>query len=199
MPLISDIESIIYGKNNINVVGLRGIDLWTSETHSIKSKITKYPVEDGGSITDHSYREPNELILSGFISNINIITTDIPLVIGSLGYSSTQKVKIAWQGLKKLSLNKELLTIVTTADTYNNMLVSFIETSPIDKDTGTSLSFRIKFSEVIIVETSIKNISPTKVAGSNNPAGSMTDKVDGGLHSPENANNITTSLLKQWL
>lgn len=180
MPLLSDIEGVIFGKSNINVIGLTSIDLWTAEQHKIKVKTTHYPVEDGSSITDNAYKKPSKITLTGFVSNLKVLTPEIPFLFGSIGYVSTQKVKTAWQQLKKLADDLEPLTIVTTVDKYENMLITEIDTSPINRDTGTSLIFNIEFSEIKTVGTEETSLPPIKLQGDSNPAKNMTDKANGG-------------------
>ncbi|GGG03944.1 MULTISPECIES: phage baseplate protein [Cysteiniphilum] len=201
MPLISDIEGIIFGKGNIslqdsnNIIVMTGVDLWTAEQHKIKVKTTHYPIEDGSSITDNAYKKPSKITLTGFVSNLKVLTPEIPFLFGSIGYVSTQKVKTAWQQIKALANAREPLTVITTVDKYENMLITEVDTSSMDKNTGTSLMFKLELTELNTVTS--KSLSPSVLRGDNNPVKNMTEKVNGGTrNSPTLPAEKTLSILK---
>ena len=189
MSLVNNISGVIFGKDNINTVGLTGVDLWLSEQHKTKIKVSSNPIEDGSSITDNSYREPAKLTLTGYISNIELLTPEIPFLFGSVGYKSSQKVKSTWQRLKVLSENKNLLTVVTTVNTYDNMIISEIDSNDIDKNSGTALTFKLQLTEINIANTQEAQLPPKKVQGDDNIAKNKTTVINGGNR---NSSEVTT-------
>jgi len=197
MPLISDITGIIFGTDNIQVIGLENVDLWYAEEHEINVSVTKYPVEDGSSISDNAYRKPYKIKLSGMITNIQELTVDIPFLFGAAGIVTTQKPKTGWALLDKFANERGTFTIMTTVKTYENMLITGVKTR-IDYETGTNLIFDLSFQEVKLVETDQDTFSPINVQGSSNPAGNSTDIVNGGTKNTTTV-NAPTSLLNSFL
>lgn len=191
MPLISDIAGVIFGQDNIQVIGLQSVDLWFAEEHEIKVSITKYPVEDGSSISDNAYRKPYKIKLSGMITNIQQLTPDIPFLFGSTGIVTTQKPKTGWALLDQFAKERERFLVITTVKTYENMLITGVKTR-IDHDTGTNLIFDLSFEEVKLVDTAAQTFAPINVQGTGNPAGNSTDIINGGL---KNVKDVATSLL----
>lgn len=63
------------------------IDATISERHSLKNKVTRFPIEDGSTITDNSSPEPQEIELEGIISNfpLSLINSLISGVAGIAG------------------------------------------------------------------------------------------------------------------
>lgn len=195
MPLISDIAGVIFGTDNIQVIGLESVDLWYAEEHEINVSITKYPVEDGSSISDNAYRKPYKIKLSGMITNIQELTLDVPFLFGSTGIVTTQKPKTGWALLDQFANARERFQVITTVKTYENMLITGVKTR-IDYETGTNLIFDLSFEEVKLVDTAQDTFSPINVQGNNNPAINSTDIINGGT---KNTTSASSLLLKTFL
>lgn len=187
MPLISDITGVIFGSSNIQVIGLENVDLWYSENHSISVKVSSYPVEDGSTISDNAYREPYKIKLSGFITNIQQLTPDIPFLFGSTGYVTTQKAKTGWALLTEYANAREPFTVITTVKTYENMIITDVSTR-IDEKTGTNLIFDLSFTEIKIVSTTETELQPINVQGDNNQARNSTDISNNGNKNAKTVN-----------
>jgi hypothetical protein len=192
------VDSIIFGTQDISVLNLNNVDLWTSEKAEISVRTTKYPIEDGSSVTDNAYREPIKISLSGFVSNIQFLGDSVG-VPNLVGYRSTQKVKNVWQQIETLASERELLTIVTTFASYSNMLLTKVSTDDVNFRSGTSMGFTLDFEEIKIVGTQTTSLPPIKVGGDDNPAQNMTSIINGGVRDSQAVAKTekVTSLLKK--
>jgi len=183
MPLVSDISGVLFGTDNIQVIGLQNVDLWYQEQHEIEVKTSDYPVEDGSSVSDNAYRKPYKIKLSGMITNVQQITPRVPFLFGSTGIVTTQKAKTGWALLDQFANAREPFLVITTVKTYHNMLITGVKTV-INKETGTNLKFELEFKEIQLVGTTQEEVTPLQVLGDNNPASNSTDIATLGNKNP---------------
>jgi len=109
------------------------IDVIISETTNDTLTITKQPVQQGASITDHAYKEPTAFACEArWKDNIGV---------------SLSKV---YQNLLDLQNSRTPFTIVTPKRIYNNMLINVL-TQTTDKSTENCLAIQLTATEVIIV------------------------------------------------
>lgn len=120
------------GEISANVV----IDEATNDTLTI----TKQPVQQGASITDHAYKEPTTF-------STNILFRDNP-------GSSLSKI---YQDLLDLQVSRIPFDIVTPKRIYKNMLLASIGMTT-DKYTENILKINASFQEIIIVSVSTTNV-----------------------------------------
>lgn len=96
--------------------------------------ITKQPVQQGASITDHAYKEPTQLSMQMlFEDNILISLSKI------------------YQELLDLQVSRVPMDVVTPKRVYSNMLIASISLVT-DVKTENILSISMVFQEVIIVQ-----------------------------------------------
>ena len=118
--------------------------------------ITKQPVQQGATITDHSYLEPtifnstayfkdNSLSLLGELNSFSSPSTGLEKIYASL---------LALQALRTA------FTIVTPKRTYTSMLLASLSQTT-DKLTENCLSVSMSFQQVIIVTVSTTNVPRT--------------------------------------
>ncbi len=164
-------------------------DATTSENHMDSSKLTKHPIEDGGSITDHIIEEPLSLKIDSVqsdhpISALSSLATAGSSFIGnqiggiggalaSFGGSQLASVLLndadssrshtAYQILVSWKKRGIPLTIITKLTTYKSMALTKISSNRNSKNAN-SLDASMVFEELLIATTIIAPIPDDLVA-----------------------------------
>lgn len=112
-----------------------------SEEGIDKLTITKHPVQQGASITDHAYKEPTEL-------NIQIVRGGILVDLNEV-----------YQEFLDLQNSRVPFDVITNKRAYSNMLISAIRETT-DKKTENIISMSLSLTEIIIVEVTPVNVPP---------------------------------------
>lgn len=150
-------------------------DIYYDESHNMPVTKTKYPIEDGSSMTDNAVVEPEQLILKGIVSDLESDGLGIVKINDGL------RSKEAWGRIKELKNSRELVTATTLMGVYENMLVINAEAS-VNKDTGLSLFFTLTLEETLIAETDLVQLAPSTLAS---PADAMGSDINGGAQQSE--------------
>lgn len=140
------------------VIGPINVQVVISETTNDTLTITKQPVQQGASITDHSFKEPTAFSMT-MLFDENI----------------TQSLSKVYQDLLDLQNLREPFTIFTPKRIYENMLISTLGLTT-DKHTENILSITAAFQEVIIVSVTTTTVPRSKQrnpgsTGATQPAG----------------------------
>lgn len=109
--------------------------------------VTKQPVQQGASITDHAYKEPT------------VFTTSI-LFRDNLTLSLSK----IYDSLLVLQSSRIPFDIVTPKRIYHNMLITSLAQTT-DKNTENCLAITASFQEIIIVKVSTTQVPRTKQKG----------------------------------
>lgn len=144
---------LFYRKDGYSV-GAVELDLILDESHSKNAQVTENPLQDGRAVSDGIYLELREGSLTGLVSNHSIkhsVPPDRQTAEGLLdkaeNYQLENRAKQAWEDLKSLMDSKQLVTIVTSLEVYNNVAITSIETER-DGDTGDALEIKVGFKQV---------------------------------------------------
>lgn len=111
--------------------------------------ITKQPVQQGASITDHAYKEPTTLSMTIYFSDN-----------ATLFLSSVSLSKI-YQDLLDLQASRTPFDVITPKRIYHNMLISSIGMTT-DKYTENALKIDISMQEIIIVSVTTTTVPRIK-------------------------------------
>ena len=106
--------------------------------------ITKQPVQQGASITDHAYKEPTTF-------NTTIFFRD----------NAEKSLSKIYQDLLDLQVSREPFDIVTPKRIYRNMLIAMLSQTT-DKNTENVLKITASFQEVILVSVSTTTVPRRK-------------------------------------
>ena len=128
------------------------VDGFYASDHEVRVRTTGYPVESGATLTDHAVREPIQLKLQGWVSDI-MAAREVERPINS-GRSAR-----AWDDLVQLADAKEPLTVNTQIGTYRNMLITKIQT-PLDRTTSRALRFTMELQEILFTNIGLSFIPP---------------------------------------
>lgn len=128
-------------------------DACISEVHTGNASTTDHPVEQGANLTDHIQRTPEELQLTGIISDTPIVFLASVRAEPSIpGGDPRSRAQDAYGFIKNIKDSGLLCQVTTTLRDYANMaIVSF--SVPRDKDRGRSVELSIGLREVLIATT----------------------------------------------
>ncbi len=115
-----------------------------SENTNDTLTITKQPVQQGASITDHSYKEPTQFSTVAYFK--------------AGFFQSLSKI---YQELLDLQSSREPFDIVTPKRIYRSMLLKVLSQNT-DKSTENILSVNMTFEEIIIVKVSTTQVPRLK-------------------------------------
>ena len=161
MTLANDYRFAVYRGTSIVALG-RTVDGYYAEEHKLKVSKTTYPVESGASLVDHAVREPNNLKLQGWVSEL------MPSLNANLATRHSDRGTAAWLEILRVMDDRQPLTVVTALAVYDNMLITSA-TAPVDRTTGLSLQFTIELEEVLFKNVS-REASGTEAPPSSGPA-----------------------------
>ena len=162
---------------------------WSQPQHYLKSNVAQEPLEDGAVITDHVVALPVSLDLKGYVSDVKDGAV-------AAGY--------AWQKIKEIQENEQLLNVLTEWGFYENMAIRTAET----KQTGRGLMFSMSLVEVLKVAISVEDL-PGEVEDPATPRGwrlvltnwnfqqfgtdSQGTRIEPGVRASEEAIRLNTS------
>ncbi len=116
------------------------VDVIIQESTNDTLTITKQPVQQGASISDHAYKEPTALSMS-------ILFRD----------NLTKSLSKIYADLLKLQIAREPFFVTTPKRIYSNMLISSLGQTT-EKGTENCLAISIQFQEVILVPVSTTTV-----------------------------------------
>lgn len=148
---------LFYRKDGYSV-GAVELDLILSENHSKEAEVTENPLQDGRAISDGIYLRLREGSLTALVSNHSLkhveeLSEQTTEAILNLAQWQPLKNRAAetWEELKATMDRKELVTIVTALEVYDNVAITRIS-APRDGDSGDAQEFEISFKQVEVVK-----------------------------------------------
>jgi RNase H-fold protein (predicted Holliday junction resolvase) len=153
--------SLIYGKQKYaqssvnfrdNGSAIVTFDTMVSEEHRYSARVTDYPVEFGTIISDHIFKQPDTVHLSGLI-------TDTPLTI----FAPFNRSVAAFNTLVQIFENRQVVDIVTGIKIYRNMAMTLLDV-PRTVKTGQTLTFNIQFQRITFDQTLQVYFNPNNIA-----------------------------------
>jgi hypothetical protein len=130
-------------------LGALELDSALRETHTLEAEATKNPVEEGFAVTDHLQLQPRTYQLDGVVSNTPIVPVNKTTERFEMGQPG--RAFIAWEELKRMRAQRELVTIVTELEKYDNMLMTSLVVPRGNQ--GELLEFTASFRQLTIVRT----------------------------------------------
>jgi hypothetical protein len=160
------------------MIGTYIVDAFLAEHYQFSNSVTDIPVEEGSNIADHIVEDQDVISVEAFIGNtaFEVITKDGNSISNLQAPERMERVRQAYQELKRLTKTKELLNVVLGLETFTGMAItSFV----IDRDveTGANLPFTMEFKKLKIVHSDI-----TQINASNKEAGPSGDQTGGTIN-----------------
>lgn len=126
------------------MIGNITVNVIINESTNDTLTITKQPVQQGASITDHAYKEPTTLSMTilfadGFFTSLSEL----------------------YQNLLDLQNSRVPFDVVTPKRIYHNMLMATLGMTT-DKQTENSLAISVSFQEVILVNVATASVPKSK-------------------------------------
>lgn len=132
------------------------LDASIEETHSTRNEITKHPIEEGADVADHVRPEPDTLQITGQISNHPLDKFDVTSFIS--GIPDPRRADTAYGELLAMQYFAERLTVVTTLNTYVDMVIVSLDV-PRNAKLGNVVRFTATLEQIRTV------VSDTVTAG----------------------------------
>lgn len=160
---------------------IMSFDCSLHENHSRKSNPTRFPVENGQTVSDNLIVEPFDLELNGIITDTPIggvqgliteaatsvasrLVPPIGVVALAAGYAaynaisgSSSPSKLAYQQFLQLQSNAQPFDVRTSLHYYKSMWISNISV-PRSKDTGQAIEFTVQLVQLILVQPQSVNV-----------------------------------------
>lgn len=160
--------SLFYPKEGYSV-GEIDIDLILDENHSKHAVVTENPLQDGRAVSDGIYLQLREGSLTALVSNHSLKhvqkiddekqNAETLMNMAQWKDQLKNRARDAWNDLKDLMDKKQPVKIVTSLETYDNVVITDIETSR-DGETGEALEIKINFKQILTV-----SLTETVVSG----------------------------------
>lgn len=122
-------------------------DALINENKGYSSEVPEYAVEAGYSVEDNISIKPMTLEITGHLTNT-------PVTWAGHG---TGRVETVVAALENLYLSRQLVTVTTSTDVYNNMAIVSL-TVPKDETNKTSREIKISLKQVTIVSSQMTTI-----------------------------------------
>jgi hypothetical protein len=139
-------------------LGALELDAALRETHTLEAEATKNPVEEGFAVTDHLQLQPRTYQVDGVISNTPIIPAE--KVTGRYEMGQPGRAFSAYEELKRMRTSRQLVTLVTELEKYDNMLMTSLIVPR--GQNGEVLEFTASFRELAIVRTQTVTVPKLK-------------------------------------
>jgi len=156
-----DVLGLIFaGKAKTTFTGL-DVTLDAAEViaHSVRNTVSREVREDGSAVSDNVVSEPDELTVTGLVSDYPVSVLGGSLEGAAARLSATfntepveQPSQTAWQRLKKAATDHTLVGVVTRLGTYEDMLIEDL-TATQDRSTAHSLRFTARFVKMATATT----------------------------------------------
>lgn len=180
--------SFLYRRNPV-AVGSVIVDACLSEQHTLASDVTQFPRERGKDVGDHVRPKRAVVQLECIVSNAPIDVTQRERVSDASGvtFNSTAVddtsgvagyAQSAYQELKRLRLSKTTLTVVTSLETYEDMVIENLSI-PVSSRTGDALVFTVNLVELETVDLKTTTLTVETRAKPKLKAGPQTPKPTG--------------------
>lgn len=169
------------------------MDVTLTENHEASVELTRHPIEEGASPTDHARLLPEKITLDSIASNAPLFQPDSrSSPPGEAGFAQRTLAKIY-----KLKNDRRAVKVKTTLRTYENMILTGMR--PVaDKTTGDIVRLTMTFEEIRFVRS--ERVRLERVTAPTTQPTRPTTKTDQGKTPPENANEEQRrSIMKTFL
>ncbi|MGO9474228.1 MAG: phage baseplate protein [Rhodomicrobium sp.] len=121
-------------------------DVTIEEIHRDRLVATRHPVEQGAAITDHSYKEPAELVVrAGWSSS------------GLTNLFNPNYVQTVYAAFLALQASRQTFSILTGKRSYTNMLCTMLQVTT-DERTENALMMTAECHEILIAQTQVVTV-----------------------------------------
>jgi hypothetical protein len=119
------------------------LDIITDTSITLNSIVTRYPLIEGDSISDHMYRQPGEISISGIFSENGRFTKSIEA-------TYTERLKYIQKLFEDIKDNKLFVDIISLYTRRNNYVLSNIQWN----EDANTLGYTFTFNQIYLATTS---------------------------------------------
>lgn len=148
-------------------IGNVEIDAFISENHEYRSSISRYPIEEGGDISDNIVNDPVSVSIDGIVGVSTSLFTVFQL----------NRPLNAFNELTRIRENKELVTLVTGLKVYNNMHIQDLR-FPRNAQNGGALTINATLVQANIVASQFEVIPNASLGGDESTQLQAQSQVD---------------------
>jgi hypothetical protein len=160
------------------MIGTFVVDAFLAEHYNFSNSVTDIPVEEGGNIADHIVEDQDVISVEAFIGNtaFEVITIDGNAVSNLDAPDRMERVRRAYQELKKLTKAKKPLDVALGLETFTGMAITSFAIDR-EAETGANLPVSMEFKKLKIVHS-----DTTRINASNKEAGPVSDQTGGTIN-----------------
>lgn len=151
-----------------------------STEHRMNITTTQHPVQQGASISDHAYIEPDEV-------SIEVGMSDAAISAGGPSHSVN-----AYEQLRAIAEARRPVTLVTRLHTYSDMVITGLS-APDDKTTMNALKASIYFQKINIVAVATMKVQQTVSGSKTTQSTGSTQSSSSSSSSSSKKNNSSSS------
>jgi hypothetical protein len=156
-------------------------DVTIEEIHRDRLTATRHPVEQGAAITDHSYKEPAEVIIRCGWSNSSLVS-----------FGDPNYVQNIYAEFLALQAARQPFDILTGKRAYTNMLCTMLQVTT-DERTENALLIMAECHEILIAQTQVVTVGSSSNMTSPQLNGA-TQNTGTNVLGPAGQNNYSSSL-----
>lgn len=173
-------------------------DALISESRSLTAEAPEYAVESGFSVSDNISIKPMVVEITANLTNTPVTWLDS---------HGTGRVETVVAQLENLYFSRQLVTVVTSTDTYRNMAITALSV-PKDTENMTSRDIRMTLKEITVVSSQTTTIPASYVRGGDTGANAGTSgtgnrgssgAASGGTGSGKSESEDKASILYNFL
>ena len=141
----------LIGVTSTGPVALLGwIDGYLTEAHVRRVSTTEYPIESGAERTDHAVRQPDELQMEVWVSDVRPLSyLDEDNRYFRAPDVGVERPQAAWQEIGRLMSERTLLRVLTHFGVYENMVITNA-TARSNRTTGQGLRGTLTLKELLL-------------------------------------------------
>lgn len=178
----------IFAAGSPEIIGV-GISLRISETHGAEAAVTRQPIEDGSTISDHIILQPDTVEIVAEIGNYD----------GDRSRTLGETAKTSWAEFKRQLRSRQLFDVLTYHELYTDMALEALSGDHTSPRTG-AITCRLRFVKVDVTQTSIVRIPATRLqsTGANPVDKTASSEIDGGTiaaQSPDDNRSLAAQAL----
>ena len=130
-------------------------NLFISEKHSLKFRVSEHPLQDGSTISDHVHKELREVTVEGMFSNhpmrkleeTNVVKFKDEYATTEVKPSVTNTALAKFEALKRLAEQRKPVRLVCSLEIYPKMVITAIDYDR-DSKSGSSIRFSMTLREL---------------------------------------------------
>ena len=176
---------LVFRRTKEKSIGNILIDSFVEENHERTSKITRYPIEDGSTISDHIINDPDAVSITGVVMRTTILSPN----------PSTDRALTAYTEILQLMENKQLISLSTGLQVYSDMHIESF-TVPRNFQTGADLTFSMKLVNARIAKSQTTLIPQSQLIDGDLQSQGVAELGKTSSGQTQDEETATSSLLK---